>query len=65
MIEKYQVACLLAQEKEEGASAAQANNPLANITALNIQNYCIPKLTIVKGNILPFWLEAYHKIPRK
>jgi len=37
---------IAAQEKEEeGASAAQANNPLANMTAFNIQNYYIPKLT--------------------
>ena len=37
---------LFAQEKEdEGASAAQANNPLANMTALNFQNYYMPKLS--------------------
>lgn len=35
-----------AQEaKEAGAGAAQANNPLANMTALNFHNYYMPKLT--------------------
>lgn len=34
------------QEKEEsGNNAAQANNPLANMTALNFHNYYAPKLT--------------------
>ena len=37
---------LKAQEKDQGhASGAQANNPLANMTALNIHNYYVPKLT--------------------
>ena len=34
-----------AQEKKEAPSAAQANNPLANMTALNFHNYYTPKLT--------------------
>ena len=35
-----------AQEKEAAdTAAAQANNPLANMTALNFHNYYIPKLT--------------------
>ncbi len=34
-----------AQDQEEGAGAAQANNPLANMTALNFHNYYMPKLT--------------------
>ncbi len=34
----------LAQEKEEAGGAAQANNPLANMTALNFHNYYMPKL---------------------
>jgi hypothetical protein len=39
-------ACFLsAQENEEKNSAAQANNPLADMTALNFHNYYIPKLT--------------------
>lgn len=36
---------LVAQESKEGASAAQANNPLANMTALVFQNYYMPKLS--------------------
>lgn len=38
---------LLGQEEtnEKGNSAAQANNPLANMTALNLHNYYMPKLT--------------------
>ncbi len=35
---------LFAQDQEASASAAQANNPLANMTAFNVQNYYIPKL---------------------
>lgn len=31
-------------EDEHGAAAAQANNPLANMTALNFHNYYMPKL---------------------
>ena len=38
------VAQLFAQDKDEGSSAAQANNPLANMTALSFQNYYMPKL---------------------
>lgn len=34
---------VFAQEQQE-ASAAQANNPLANMTALNFQNYYMPVL---------------------
>lgn len=33
------------EPKEKTGSAAQANNPLANMTALNFHNYYIPKLT--------------------
>ncbi|HEX5170554.1 MAG TPA: hypothetical protein VFW11_15360 [Cyclobacteriaceae bacterium] len=44
----FTVACtsaLYAQENEEDhASAAQANNPLANMTALNFHNYYMPVL---------------------
>ncbi|WP_205589273.1 hypothetical protein [Mesonia aquimarina] len=39
---------VFAQEENEdkpAASSAQANNPLANMTALNFQNYYVPKLT--------------------
>jgi len=34
-----------AQEKSASDDAAQANNPLANMTAFNIQNYYIGELT--------------------
>ncbi|WP_335964896.1 hypothetical protein [Galbibacter sp. PAP.153] len=34
-----------AQDADKQASAAQANNPLANMTALNFQNYYVPKLS--------------------
>ncbi len=44
----FTVLTLNAQEKnaanETSASAAQANNPLANMTALSFQNYYFPKL---------------------
>ena len=33
------------QAQEESSGAAQANNPLANMTALNFHNYYIPTLT--------------------
>jgi len=36
---------IAAQDADEGSSAAQANNPLANMTALNFHNYYVPKLT--------------------
>ncbi|WP_417357547.1 hypothetical protein [Flavobacterium sp.] len=34
-----------AQDEEQSSGAAQANNPLANMTALNFHDYYIPKLT--------------------
>ena len=36
---------LQAQEEKKADALKQANNPLANMTALNFQNYYIPKLT--------------------
>lgn len=36
---------LPAQEDEKTSGAAQANNPLANMTALNFHNYYMPRLT--------------------
>lgn len=36
---------LLGFAQEQGSGSAQANNPLANMTALNFHNYYIPKLT--------------------
>ncbi|NJN28683.1 MAG: hypothetical protein HC819_23245 [Cyclobacteriaceae bacterium] len=41
----FTVLPLLAQEEEATPSTAQANNPLANMTALSFQNYYIPKLS--------------------
>lgn len=42
---------LQAQEpNQDHASGAQANNPLANMTALNIHNYYVPKLTDAPGD---------------
>ena len=35
---------LFAQDNDQAANAAQANNPLANMTALNFQNYYMPVL---------------------
>lgn len=37
--------CSYGQDKKVTAGAAQANNPLANMTALNFHNYYTPKLT--------------------
>jgi hypothetical protein len=42
---------------EEGPSAAQANNPLANMTALNFQNYYIGELTESDDSANQFWLR--------
>ncbi|QDH79786.1 hypothetical protein FKX85_12385 [Echinicola soli] len=36
---------LFAQDGKEASSSTQANNPLANMTALNFHNYYIPRLT--------------------
>jgi hypothetical protein len=44
-------------QHDEAASAAQANNPLANMTALNFQNYYIGKLTESDDNADQFWLR--------
>ena len=37
--------------------AAQANNPLANLTAFNVQNYYIGELTETDENANQFWLR--------
>jgi hypothetical protein len=39
------VASFAQEGKKEGGSDAQANNPLADMTALNFHNYYVPKLT--------------------
>ena len=46
-----------AQEKSVESDAAQANNPLANFTALNLHNYYIGKLTDTDKNANQFWLR--------
>ncbi|ALM54460.1 hypothetical protein AR456_01085 [Halomonas huangheensis] len=47
---------VLAQEGG-GGSAAQANNPLASMTAFNLQNYYIPDLTESDEDANQFWLR--------
>ena len=37
--------------------AAQANNPLANMTAFNLQNYYIGEVTGIDENTNQFWLR--------
>ena len=39
------ISIMSAQENNDAAGAAQANNPLANMTALNFHDYYTPKLT--------------------
>lgn len=41
----------------EADAAAQANNPLANMTAFNMQNYYIGELTDTDENANQFWLR--------
>jgi len=49
-------ACLQAAAQAQD-SAAQANNPLANTTAFNLQNYAIGKLTDTDDSANQFWLR--------
>jgi len=51
------LATLSATRAEEGADAAQANNPLANMTALNFQNYYIGELTESDDSANQFWVR--------
>lgn len=46
-------------QSEEGAddAAAQANNPLANMTAFNVQNYYIGRVTGTSQDANEFWLR--------
>ena len=46
-----------AEQTTEVSSAAQANNPLANMTAFNIQNYYIGELTESDDDANQFWLR--------
>ncbi|TCK68990.1 hypothetical protein DFQ05_0501 [Winogradskyella wandonensis] len=53
-------AFLEAQEQnKDHVSGTQANNPLANMTALNIQNYYVPRLTDAQEDayLNTFWLR--------
>jgi hypothetical protein len=49
--------CLQAGAQQEGGAAAQANNPLANTTAFNLQNYYIGRLTGSDDDANQFWLR--------
>lgn len=52
--------CLFISETtfaEGGSDAAQANNPLANMTAFNIQDYYIGELTETDEDANQFWLR--------
>jgi hypothetical protein len=46
-----------AQQGAAASDAAQANNPLANMTAFNIQDYYIGKLTESDNSANQFWLR--------
>lgn len=48
-------AAALAQENAD--ASAQANNPLANMTAFNLHNYYIGELTDLDENVNQFWLR--------
>ena len=48
---------LHAEQQSETSAAAQANNPLANMTAFNIQNYYIGELTESDDDANQFWLR--------
>jgi hypothetical protein len=43
--------------QDAGDAAAQANNPLANMTAFNLQNYYIGRLTETDDDANQFWLR--------
>lgn len=47
----------LAEDPANAGDAAQANNPLANFRALNLQNYYIGEFTTPKDNGNQFWLR--------
>lgn len=46
-----------AQAQEAAANAAQANNPLANMTAFNLQNYYIGNITEAGESGNQFWMR--------
>jgi hypothetical protein len=43
--------------EDQGDAAAQANNPLANMTALNFRNYLIGRITDTDEDGNQFWLR--------
>ena len=45
------------QARDAADTAAQANNPLANMTAFNLQNYYIGELTESDDNANQFWFR--------
>lgn len=47
----------IAQEKSAAGDAAQANNPLANMTAFNLHNYYIGELTESDEDANQFWFR--------
>ncbi|AXT28422.1 hypothetical protein D1823_02910 [Ruegeria sp. AD91A] len=46
-----------AQDQDAASSAAQANNPLANFKAVNVQNYYIGEITGTRETGNQFWLR--------
>ena len=48
---------LHAEQPDHASASAQANNPLANMTAFNIQNYYIGELTESDDSANQFWLR--------
>lgn len=44
-------------DEDEANAAGQANNPLANMTAFNLQNYYIGELTESDDSANQFWLR--------
>ena len=57
-------ACLSAAAQDSGGAATQANNPLANFTAFNLQNYYIGKLTGTDDYLVAAYLNDVG-IPRR
>ena len=48
---------VIAQDKSAASDAAQANNPLANMTAFNLHNYYIGELTETEEDANQFWFR--------
>jgi len=58
--EKAKILQGMSQAEKAKVLAAQANNPLANMVAFNIQNYYIGKLTETDEDANQFWLRYAH-----